>query len=201
MGRKLFKVLLLLCDENTGDTLVTVSGSSAILDNCLVPSRTLPVHSNGCHAHIWKTYSLFLIFSSFLNLLKYSTSHCFSYDFIVVWSVFLFLHLPDPCFGISLHFIPSYFLHLPLCTSFSLLTVWFSSLLLLKSFFSYCLIYFSTALSVLSLWQKAKQQQDRLYLARHSFTECTHTYTYTHSSLLKHTLSKIMALLACYSTE
>lgn len=87
MGRKLFKVLLLLRDENTGDTLVTVSGSSAILDNCLVPSRTLPVRSDACyfqnavslfsHAHIWKPYTLFLTFSCYFNLFKFSISHCF----------------------------------------------------------------------------------------------------------------------------
>lgn len=63
MGRKLFKVLLLLRDENTGDTLVTVCGSSTILDNRLVPSCTLPVSSNGCFST-----SRFLFFSSHTHM-------------------------------------------------------------------------------------------------------------------------------------
>lgn len=39
-GRKLFKAPLLHRDQNTGETAVTVSGSSTFLDNRPVPSQT-----------------------------------------------------------------------------------------------------------------------------------------------------------------
>lgn len=101
MGRKLFKVLLCCLDQNTGEKLVTVSGSTTVLDNRPVPSHT---SFSSSFSHNTRERSPRLTCGCFSILFKRSILH-YGYHLILLFPNLSFSAPTSyTCFCVTFHF-------------------------------------------------------------------------------------------------